>query len=434
MPCVEATSLCHVPASFLRPTSVFVKCLSWLRQGGFAILDQGLFAGANFLLTILLARWLSADAYGAYALAYSIFLLLMAAHTAVLTEPMLVFGSGRYVDSFRAYLGRVLYGHGGVSALIAGVLAAGSLGLRLVGERVLSDALLALAAAAPAILVVWIGRRAFYALGRPSAAALGSGVYLTVVGAAIYALLRVDAVTPVTAFLSMGIAGAAAGGGLLFLLGPRFQSAEEAPVVRDVVESHWRYGRWSLASVGVKWVPGNAYYALLPVFVGLEGAGALRAANNLVLPMMHASSALAVLVIPRFVRASRERGTTGSRRLALILFCCISGVAVVYAALVVVLRADLFQLLYGGQYAAHVDLVYFVALLPLLSPAVTVYGGLLRALERPDLVFWAYGASTVATLTGGIALTALFGVWGAVGGLVLSYGVAASALAWFSVR
>ena len=69
------------------------KLLAWGTKGSLAILDQGLFAWAHFLLSILLARWLTPTEYGAFALAYSIFLLFGAFHTALLTEPMMVFGA-----------------------------------------------------------------------------------------------------------------------------------------------------------------------------------------------------------------------------------------------------------------------------------------------------------------------------------------------------
>ena len=61
-----------------------------LGTGAFAVLDQALFAGSSFSINILLARWLPPVQYGAFALAFFLFLLLGALHTAVLTEPMLV--------------------------------------------------------------------------------------------------------------------------------------------------------------------------------------------------------------------------------------------------------------------------------------------------------------------------------------------------------
>jgi hypothetical protein len=38
----------------------------WLKKGGFAAVDQGLFSAANFLVNILLARWLEPVQYGAF--------------------------------------------------------------------------------------------------------------------------------------------------------------------------------------------------------------------------------------------------------------------------------------------------------------------------------------------------------------------------------
>ena len=43
---------------FARPSSKFWR---WITKGGLAILDQGLISGSNFLIGILLARWLMPD-------------------------------------------------------------------------------------------------------------------------------------------------------------------------------------------------------------------------------------------------------------------------------------------------------------------------------------------------------------------------------------
>ncbi len=52
------------------------KFVPWVTKGGLAILDYGLFSGSNFLLGVLLARWMAPEQYGAYALAFSIFILV----------------------------------------------------------------------------------------------------------------------------------------------------------------------------------------------------------------------------------------------------------------------------------------------------------------------------------------------------------------------
>ena len=43
----------------------------WLARGFWALMDQGLFAGANFVIHIFLARYLDATSYGTFALAFA---------------------------------------------------------------------------------------------------------------------------------------------------------------------------------------------------------------------------------------------------------------------------------------------------------------------------------------------------------------------------
>ena len=83
---------------------------TWLARGFWAILDQGLFSVSNFALNLLLAHWLSPHHYGAFAAVFAVFLLLGTLHTGLLSEPMLVLGSGRYKNRLTEYLGTLLEG------------------------------------------------------------------------------------------------------------------------------------------------------------------------------------------------------------------------------------------------------------------------------------------------------------------------------------
>ena len=84
---------------------------AWISKGILAVLDQGLIAGSNFLVGVLLARWLAPEQYGAYALAFSIFLLLFQIYHSFVLEPMSVFGGSEYRDCLRGYLGQLLWLH-----------------------------------------------------------------------------------------------------------------------------------------------------------------------------------------------------------------------------------------------------------------------------------------------------------------------------------
>ena len=122
------------------------------------MIDQGLFSGANFLVNILLARWLPPEQYGAFAVALAIFYLLAGFHTAVLTEPMTVFGAGKYRERFGSYFGLVVYGHWGLSVFIVLVLGVSALVMHYIGSPAMSQALAGLAVGSPFLLLLWLAR------------------------------------------------------------------------------------------------------------------------------------------------------------------------------------------------------------------------------------------------------------------------------------
>ena len=45
----------------------------WGIRSGLSVLDQGLTSGAGFLLNLFLARWLTSDGYGAFAVGLLLF-------------------------------------------------------------------------------------------------------------------------------------------------------------------------------------------------------------------------------------------------------------------------------------------------------------------------------------------------------------------------
>ena len=144
----------------------------WLSKGFWAVTDQALFALTNFAVTVLLARWLSLSDYGAFSVAFSVLLLMGTVHTALLTEPMLVLGPSRYQERTAAYVRRLATLHFALTSVmgLALLLVVGALTL-LLPQFTAAITLVALALSAPAILFVWMVRRACYIESRPRLAA-----------------------------------------------------------------------------------------------------------------------------------------------------------------------------------------------------------------------------------------------------------------------
>jgi len=405
--------------------------LAWVKKGSFAVLDQGLFAGSNFLINVVLARWLSPADYGAFAVAFSAFLLLATVHTAILVEPMMVFAADKYAKHFRAYLGLLLVGHVGLSAIVSFILAIGAFLFWHFGSSVLSHAVLGLAIAAPAILLLWLFRRVFYVRMQPHWSALGGALYLFLTMAGVYSLCRVHRISSFTALVVMGAASALVSVWFAFLLHPRWQSAGEDFTLSAVVSDHWSYGKWATAATVLQWMPTNFYYAVLPVWGGLEGCAALRAIMNVLMPILHTETAISILLLPAFVKTLKTAGSLGLNRFvrrALLLFVFSS---VGYWGLLSIFHTHILIWLYGPQYQGHGTLLILAGMLPLWAGVDAVLSTAVRATERPDQVCRAHALSSFVAVTLGLWFVARANTVGAVLELLASSAASVTVLAWW---
>jgi len=401
---------------------------AWRRRAGrglWAVLDQGFFALSNLALSVLLARWLPAREYGAFALAFSVFLLYGTAYSALLPEPMLVFGATRFSATFGPYLRLLLAGHMLVMSAGSAAFAAAGAAFQWRGSTAVADAFLGWAAAAPCVTLSWLLRRACFARARPDLAAGAGAAQLGLMVGLLSLLAARGALTLFTAVLTAAAVSLATSAWLLTRLrrgiapaGGRMEGG-----ARAVLRLHWEYGRWAVPGGVLSWVAGYSYYIVLPYWAGLEASAALRALYTLGIPVAHAQTALAMLLIPALVRARGGRRFGRLVRQCLVAF----GAASVAGWLVLgVTGPRLVHLAYRGRYDAYASLLWIVAAVPITAGAGDVLRSALRAQERPDRVFWGYVVAAATTATLGMALTYRLHVVGPALGEVAS-GVAAVA-------
>jgi O-antigen/teichoic acid export membrane protein len=402
--------------AFLRQFTDLTTIRNWLWKGGWAILDQGLFAGANFLLGVVLARWLPAQEFGVYTVAYSGFLLLGTLHTPLLTEPMLVFGATEYRHIFPSYL-RMLTGMHwkGVGLVCIGLsLATGSVAL--LSQRSLYPALAAAFAAAPFILFSWLVRRSCYVEGRPEIAACGGMICFIAMSAGFFALALLHRLSAASAFAVIAAGSAVSGVAIQRLMPPHVPSAH--PQARAVLRQHWSYGRWALLASGLSWAPANWYYVVLPVWGGFEATAALRALMILIMPILQANNALGLLVLP--LLANHRENRPKFRRLVLSSSCLFAGLACAYWLLLLAAGPKLMVWLYGDKYGAYLYYLPWLGALPVLAAVTGVLCGALRARGDTRSLSIVYALVALLTVSGGTALVASFGPLGGVLGLTIS--------------
>ena len=385
---------------------------SWLQKGSWSVLDQGLFAVSNFAVNVLLARWLTPVEYGAFTLVSFVVLLLIGVlHTGMLTEPMLVFGSGVFQHRRKQYLREILKGHAILTLAVAPILLLVGWASTAVGHPELALAFYALAVAQGAILLMWLLRRACYLFFRPDLAVAGGLSYVAATAAGLAGLVVFDALSAPSAILLM--AGASLVAALVILRLLRVYPARERTdgLREEILTAHRGYSGWASATGGLEWVQGLLPFLVLPIWYGLESAGVFRALFNLVMPVMHAYAALSLLLVPTFVRARAEGRLGRVLGYAIVPVLCMT---VAYGLVIGIWGRPLLNMLYGGQYTAHAGLLWLFALYPIAGGVATVLSALRRAEERPKAVFRARSGAAGLMATVGTALIWATGLVGAI--------------------
>jgi O-antigen/teichoic acid export membrane protein len=407
------------------PGRVRQKLIPWAMKGGLALVDQGVFAGSNFVMSILLARWLSPEQYGMYAVAFAILLFLLNFHQGLMLEPMLVFGSSVYRDCLRGYVEVLLLLHVGLSLAMAfGLFAAAAVISKLGPASSLPGALVAAAFAAPMVLLLWLVKRTFYLRLSPAPSALGAIFYCLLILGGLTFLYQHNRISTLSAFLLMGLGSLCTSILLLAYLAWRLAPSQNAPSLGDTWRRHWHYGRWALGANAMMWVPINAFYPLLSKFSGMAEAGELKALMNFAAPMLQACAALHTLMLPYAARVLRQRGRAGVsiilRRMTLLCVAC----AVPYWAVLLLFQGPAFRMLYSGRYT---EVAYLLPAVALASVAGSAFFGpsiVLRSMESPRLIFAAVSVSSGVAVAIGIPLVRAFGVGGAVWSIALSEAMA----------
>jgi O-antigen/teichoic acid export membrane protein len=407
--------------SFLSRRFITEKFLPWVAKGGLALLDFGLYSGSNFLLGILLARWMSPTQYGAYALVFSIFILVTFLYQALLLEPLSVFSGTTYSKNLRGYLKSNFWLHWGLSAIICVVMAGISISAKVWWHSpVAALAFAGMTAATPFILIHGLGRRSFYLKLSPGPAAFGSSFYCVLVVAGCFLVYKLGALSAFTAFLVMGFAALVGGVIMFFQLNAKLEPATAPMHLRETWNKHWNYGKWALGTCIVGWIPTYVYIPVVSKFSGLAVAAELRALMNLGGPVLQTYAALSMLFLPFAARVQGSEGSSGSNALTRKLTALFVAGALAYWMVLIPLRRPVFNLLYAGKY------MNASALLPLFAAETVIWSAalgpaiVLRAMEYPRSLFFANGAASVVALVFGIPATRYFGLKGVVWSMVLA--------------
>jgi len=258
------------------------------------VVDQVLSALSNVVLSILVARSFDAAGFGAFSTAFLVFSLLVGVTRAVVGEPLQITFASADPGNFRAAV-RSALGAALLIGTLSGLIAVGA-GLALAGQS--GEALIALGACLPGLLVQDTCRMAFFSSGRPRNAAAIDALWTVLMFAVLSVLLTagISAIWVPVATWGAGALAAAIVGTVLLRAAPRLRGAIGWMLAQRRLTGYllaeYVLGQ-GIAQVGI----------LMVAVIGSEaGVGALRAAQVLLGPLNILGAAAFMFAVPEIAR------------------------------------------------------------------------------------------------------------------------------------
>jgi O-antigen/teichoic acid export membrane protein len=360
----------------------------WGLRGGLAILDQGLFSGSNFVLNVLLVRWLSPSDYGAFSIAFVIYLFFCGFHNALILEPMSVFGTAKYFGDLKNYILNQFIIHAvisiaiGLLALLAGYI---SLHLRLTSSFI-SWGVIDVSVFLPLMLLMWVARRACYILGKSSWAVFGSLVYsIVLIGSAtiIHDNSSLDS-NLLLWFVAMGMASLAGSSVIIGLIHfDSFSVMSNKLTLSNLINEQWQFGKWIVFATFLYFTGSQIQVFFAASMLDLKAAGAFRAVQNLILPILQILAAVTTMIFPSIAYEFGRRDYEAVR-LKSVRFSVIMVSISLFYELILFLGADwINHNLYNGKYGEYVWLIPIVGLVPVFNAFTAGLSLTLRSLQKP---------------------------------------------------
>ncbi|MBC3761624.1 hypothetical protein ACUN7V_08245 [Quadrisphaera oryzae] len=194
-----------------------------LGRAGWTTGDQVLVSLTNMALSVLVARSLSQEGWGAFSVAFAVYSLVIGGSRALINQPLVVRytgeGDDRFFEAARASAGAgiLLGAAAGLVTAVVGLLTTGVSGLSLIVIGILL----------PGLLLQDLWRLAFIAEGRPARSVSIDAVWAVTQLAVAAAIIATGNASATALLLAWGLTALLSGlvGGRLFGGGPRLRSA-----------------------------------------------------------------------------------------------------------------------------------------------------------------------------------------------------------------
>jgi len=374
----------------------------WGSKGFLSVLDQGLFSGSNFLVSILLARWLSPYEYGVFSIAFSIYLFFALILNSITLEPMMIFGSTYFKEKVTIYIKKILHGHIILSIILSVIF----LLISFFTKNIIKQTFFSAAISLPFMLVIWFYRRTYYIKSNIAQATILSGTYSAFLLFGVYYIKKLEILTPFTIYLIFIIAGISCS--IYYRFSNHMSDKSNFLTMisnEEILKIHWNYGKWIILASIASSITTLLYIPILGLVSSVEEAAAFKAIQNLISPFQQTLAAFSLLILPKFSRIIHNQSKYDLKinLRNIILFFLI--LTIFYSTLLYFFGNLIIKFLYTNNYYLNYTwlIPIFIFMLIIMSVGFPIAISL-RALEKPKKIWSSKFYSALSFIIIGIFL------------------------------
>ncbi len=315
------------------------------------VIDQILSSVTNVIMSILVARNVSAEGFGFFSVAFLLFSLTIGVTRCLVEMPLSIRNAADAGEQRRRTAADAL----GTSVSLALPVSLVLLGVSTVVGRDLGLTLAALAIAMPALVTQDTARYAFFAWGRPDLATLSDFMWAVVQFLLSWVLIVTGHASAASLVLAWGL------GALAALIVACFQLAAWPRLAAVVpwVRKHKDITGYILGQFAVTQGAAQGGVLLFGGIMGVANIGAVRAAQTLTGPLTIVSNAATTYGIPQVARHGRMPRRAMS--LAGIASLAMFAVGVVYTTVLLLLPDNVGTAMFGDSWAGASSVLLAVA-------------------------------------------------------------------------
>lgn len=392
---------------------------STARKGYISLVDQALVSGVNFLTVIILARYMTSSDYGVFVLAFGIYLLVNNVQMALITTPMTVLSAPLDEEQLRGYLsslGLIQIAFGGI--ITAALLIVVVLLYFLSFGPVVLDTFIGMALAVFAFQGQAFFRRILFARIRPEGAFLNDMVSYGLQLTGMIALYKWGILSGRNAFFVIGLTS-----GMAIIVGLwqcRKYFSLHFSSLGSVLHENFNYGKWMLLSFLSQWVSSQSYLFILAAFLSTAATGVFDACLKILAVTNILLLGMDNFVVSVAAKKLEQEGLAKMKKIISSVYI-VGGVGMaVYCGIAAIFPETLLKLFYGHQYSGYGNIVMIFALLYFVAFFNQPPTMGLKALKKPEKIFYGNLIAASITLLLAVPLVKYYGIYGACVGMILT--------------